>query len=599
MRVTPARAAGLIVLAAAGAMLAGLPGAAVSGGAPVPDGTYGFIAKVEVGTVHGCSGALVAPQWVITSGTCFPENAGVAGTPKVAAKATVSGQSVSIVDLLFRSDRNVALAKLAKPVAGVTPVAPGTTAPANNELLRVAGYGRTNADWVPDKPHSATVSVQSSTDTTMAVIGNPQPAAITCQGDAGGPALRERDGTVQLVAIHHSSWQTGCLGSTETRQGGVETRVDNIADWIGQHTRGDAYTALPAMKRILDTRTELGGHNKALTGGESVDIAVPDLPKGASAVAVDLIGTEATASTYLTAYGDEAKGSTLNLAPGRAAAVMAIVPVGVDGKIRVRNNSGSVHAIVDFLGYYSASGESTYQPKDKPDLILDTRTSLGGHQRPVNGGEVVTLPIRGVAGVPSNAVAVAVNITGTESTMENFFTVFAQGSPALSSLNLVKGEDRATQSLVRIGDDGQIRVSLNAGQAHLLVSVVGYFVPGDGGSRFQVLPATNRFYDSRVTAQHGFGPGEIRTVTVPGLPAQATAVALGVVGIAPTGNTFLTLWNPGIAYSGAIPSTINITKGEDTANAATVRLDSQARINIRNAGNAIDALTDLQGYYTR
>src|SRR5689334_10638390 len=109
MRVTPARAAGLIVLAAAGAMLAGLPGAAVSGGVPVPDGTYGFIAKVEAGTVRGCSGALVAPQWVITSGTCFPENAGVAGAPKVAAKATVSGQAVSIVDLLFRPDRNVAL----------------------------------------------------------------------------------------------------------------------------------------------------------------------------------------------------------------------------------------------------------------------------------------------------------------------------------------------------------------------------------------------------------------------------------------------------------------------------------------------------------
>ena len=52
------------------------------------------------------------------------------------------------------------------------------------------------------------------------------------------------------------------------------------------------------------------------------------------------------------------------------------------------------------------SSASTYMPRDKPQLVLDTRTDLGGHHGAVQAGEVVTQPMRGVAGVPANATAV-------------------------------------------------------------------------------------------------------------------------------------------------------------------------------------------------
>ncbi|MEU0536363.1 S1 family peptidase [Amycolatopsis tolypomycina] len=597
--------AGLVLAAVVVAGVAGaVPGAAVTGGSPAAEGAYTFATKVEVGGVHGCSGALVAPQWVVTAASCFPENGTQAGPPKLASKAIVgqrgsAGAERAIVDLLFRTDRNVVLAKLAAPVTDVTPVAIGTAAPAPNERLRVAGYGRTATEWVPDKLHTVPVSVQSVTATTLAVLGDPA-TATTCQGDAGGPLLRERDGVVELAGLHHASWQAGCLGSNETRQGTVETRVDDIADWIGLRLRGDAYTALPAAQRVLDTRTDLGGHKKPVAAGESVSVAIPGLPANASAVAVGLVGTGGTRSTFLTAYGDALPTtSNLNIGAGRTAAVMAVVPVGPDGKIKVRNNAGDIEVIVDYLGYYSASGESTYQPKDKPDLVLDTRTSLGGHPGRLTAGEVVTVPVRGIAGVPADAVAVAVNLTGTEADSETYFSVFAQGTPGPSTLNIRPDEHRATQSLVRIGDDGAIRIFLHHGQGHVLLSVVGAFVPGDAGSRYAALSTPTRLLDTRVgTAAAPLGQGGIVTVTAGGLPSGATAAALNITGVQPSISTFLAAWSHDLPYSG-VPSTVNVMAGENTSNAATVKLGSGARFDVRNSAGSTDAVVDLQGYYTR
>ena len=540
---------------------------------------------------------------MVTAASCFPENAGHAGPPKLTSKAVVgqrgtAGAERAIVDVLFRTDRNVALAKLAAPVTDVTPVAIGTTAPAQNEALRVAGYGRTATEWVPDKLHTVPVAVQSVTATTMAVVGDPA-TATTCQGDSGGPLLRERNGVVELAGIHHASWQAGCLGSNETRQGTVETRIDDIAAWIGLRLRGDAYTALPTAQRVLDTRTDLGGHKKPVAAGESVSVAIPGLPANAGAVAISLVGTGGTASTFLTAYGDALPTtSNVNVTGLRTASGMAIVPVGPDGKIKVRNNAGDIDVLVDYLGYYSASGESTYQPKDKPDLVLDTRSSLGGHPGKLTAGEVVTVPVRGVAGVPADAVAVAVNLTGTESDSDTFFSVFAQGTPGPSTLNIVPNEHRANQSLVRIGDDGAIRIFLHHGQSHILMSLAGSFVPGDAGSRYAALSTPTRLLDTRTGTAAPLGQGASITVQATGLPSGATAAAVNITGVQPSISTFLAAWSHDLPYNG-VPSTVNVMAGENTSNAATVRLGSGARFDVLNSAGSTHLVVDLQGYYTR
>ncbi|GGR50906.1 hypothetical protein GCM10010219_65140 [Streptomyces netropsis] len=56
--------------------------------------------------------------------------------------------------------------------------------------------------------------------------------AVICQGDTGGPALRDDNGVPELVAVNSLSWQGGYLGTDP-----AETRtsvVDDLAAWIRQ-----------------------------------------------------------------------------------------------------------------------------------------------------------------------------------------------------------------------------------------------------------------------------------------------------------------------------------------------------------------------------
>jgi hypothetical protein len=210
----------------AAGVVAVAPAQAITGGSQAAEGAYSFVAKVN-STGRACTGSLVAPQWVLTASTCFGDSV-QAGPPPSPATATVGGRTAPVTALVPRADRNLVLARLDTPVFTVAPVGPATSPVRTGEVLRIAGYGRTATEWVPDKLSTANFTVQSSTATTLAVTAD----ATTCKGDAGGPALRETGGGTELVAINLSSWQHGCLGETETRQGTVETRLDDITDWI-------------------------------------------------------------------------------------------------------------------------------------------------------------------------------------------------------------------------------------------------------------------------------------------------------------------------------------------------------------------------------
>ncbi|WP_410590673.1 ricin-type beta-trefoil lectin domain protein [Amycolatopsis sp. lyj-23] len=216
----------MLALVTAAGVLAVAPAAAITGGSQAADGTYSFVAKVNTAG-RACTGSLVAPQWVLTASTCFGD-AVPAGPPPSAATVTVGGRTAPVTTLVPRTDRNLVLARLDAPVFTVAPVALAKSPVQTGEVLRIAGWGRTATEWVPDKLSTANFTVQSSTATTLAVTAD----ATTCKGDAGGPALRETGGPAELVAINAASWQHGCLGETETRQGTSETRLDEIADWV-------------------------------------------------------------------------------------------------------------------------------------------------------------------------------------------------------------------------------------------------------------------------------------------------------------------------------------------------------------------------------
>ncbi|MGW2680408.1 trypsin-like serine protease [Streptomyces sp. NPDC001436] len=227
--------------AAAGIVTAPSAGAAI--GADTP-GNYAFTAKINLGEQQACSGALVDPQWIITAAGCFAVDGKPAqiGKPAVATTVTVgrtdltttSGAVVEASYVIPHPDRDIAMVRLAKPVSGVVPVKVATTAPAASDKLIASGFGRTKTEWVPNKLHSAAFTVTSVGDKSVDLDGSSD--AVICQGDAGGPALRDNNGTPELVAVNSRSWQGGCLGTdpSETRTGAVGARLDNVNDWVQQ-----------------------------------------------------------------------------------------------------------------------------------------------------------------------------------------------------------------------------------------------------------------------------------------------------------------------------------------------------------------------------
>ncbi|MEJ2851812.1 MULTISPECIES: ricin-type beta-trefoil lectin domain protein [unclassified Saccharothrix] len=242
----------------AGAVLGTVPASAVSGGTVVPNGQLPQVVKVSL-EGKACSGVVVGYRWVLTAANCFPGNP-FGGEPVTPAKVVVDSAVADVVGLVRREDRDVMLAELSRNVTGALPLS--DVAVATGGSVRAAGFGRTATEWVSDRPSAATFTVTASSTTTLALAG--VDGRDLCKGDAGGPVLRDVDGSPQVVGIAGTSWQHGCLGAAaDVRQGSTATRVDDIAGWIRETVSPDrarfgAIVQHGYCMEVADGRTEDG-----------------------------------------------------------------------------------------------------------------------------------------------------------------------------------------------------------------------------------------------------------------------------------------------------------------------------------------------------
>ena len=135
--------------------------------------------------------------------------------------------------------------------------------------------------------------------------------------------------------------------------------------------------------------------------------------------------------------------------------------------------------IADVVGYFDpASGDEFHAVT--PGRILDSRTATGGFgSAPLAAGPAKNLKVVGFGGVRADATSVFANTTVTEPTADGFLTVYPSGAatPPTSNLNFLAGETVPNLVAVGIGSAGNVAIANSAGDAHVIVDVVGYFTP--------------------------------------------------------------------------------------------------------------------------
>ncbi len=217
------------------------------------------------------------------------------------------------------------------------PLGPGTV-----RVLTVAGRG-----GVPASGATAVVVNVTVTDTTApsfltvwpSDVARPTASSLNWPAGATRPNLLiaplAADGTVSIYNL--------------TGQAAV---IADVVGWYGS-VPGDAFVA-QAPVRILDTRDAAApvrqGEARVVraTGGAGV-------PTWATAVALNVTATGATAPTFLTVWPTgiaRPLASSVNLATGETVPNLVIVPVGTLGGVSIYNNTGSAHVVVDVVGWY-------------------------------------------------------------------------------------------------------------------------------------------------------------------------------------------------------------------------------------------------------
>ncbi|WP_456846571.1 S8 family serine peptidase, partial [Cellulomonas sp. P5_C6] len=266
------------------------------------------------------------------------------------------------------------------------------------------------------------------------------------------------------------------------------TTTHLIADVAGYYSAGAATAFEPLTpRRVMDMRNGTGVRKGALKAGQWVDLSVADgtlVPKDATAVVLNVTGTQVTGPTHVRVYPTPGAGedqtppdiSNLNLLPGRDQPNLVTVKVGDGGRVRFFTPIASELLIADVAGYYTATGDNGFVPIS-PVRIGDTR-STNGFTGKLTAGTAQDLAVTGHAGVPSNAVAAVLNVTGVHPSLPTHVRAYptAPGNPPdVSTINLVPGRDDANLALVKLGTGGTVSFFTPVGTTDLVVDVSGYF----------------------------------------------------------------------------------------------------------------------------
>ena len=381
----------------------------------------------------------------------------------------------------------------------------------------------------------------------------------------------------------------------------------------GFTVRGEPRGARPiaANQRI---EVQVVGASVATPGG-----TVSVIPAGVSAVALNITAVAPSAAGYATVWPcDVARpdASSLNFVAGDVVANGVIAPVGASGRVCFFTNA-TTHFLVDIAGWFSGGTTSPAFVGATPARVVDTRNAIGGPKVRIQPGGTLTVPMAGAAmrrsdgspaTIPTDATAVAVNVTAVEPSNPGYFTVWPCGAPRpeASNVNFARGGAVANGVVAPLGTDGAICIYSDQA-SDVLVDVLGWF--GGGTQPAFVGAVPQRLVDTR-NAIGGpaamISPSARRTVPVRSVtldvngtprqvPADASAVALNITLVEARAAGFATVWPCGTPQPDA--SNVNFASGSTVANGVVAPIGSDGSVCVASSADA-HLLVDVAGWFT-
>jgi hypothetical protein len=336
------------------------------------------------------------------------------------------------------------------------------------------------------------------------------------------------------------------------------------------------------------------------------------VPPGADAVVLNVTAVNPTASSYLTILPDGGAPptmtpSSLNYTRGAVVANQVTVPLGPDGKLRIKNDAGSTDLVIDVAGYFDGGHGAGFLPVD-PTRLADTRPAfnIGEHATPL-GTVTRSVAVAGEADIPFDADAVVVNITVVNPTASSFLTIAPTGipTPTTSNLNFRRGDVVANQVTVPVGPDGRINLTNHAGTVDVVIDAIGFFQDEAWYPGYALHPVVpSRILDSRPWTGNtggyktpwGTASRDVNVGGRGGIPAVgARAVVGNLTVVNASASSYLTVRPRGAPPN--ITSSINFDKDEIVANQLTAMLGTNSAVTVSNATGTVHVILDVSGWY--
>jgi hypothetical protein len=323
------------------------------------------------------------------------------------------------------------------------------------------------------------------------------------------------------------------------------------------------------------------------TGGYSgsVSMSASGLPSGVSA---SFAPNPASASSTM----------TVTAAASSVSGTTPVTITGTDG-----NGVSKTAAVTLIVG--TPPVPSRYVPVT-PCRVADTRNPNGPFGGPfLTGGVIREFDIPNSAcGIPSTAVAYALNATAVPRGALGYLTMFpcGQTQPLTSNLNSLDGRIKAVAAIVAAGTNSGV-CTYPSNDTDLILDISGYFVPTANPAGLAFYPMTPcRIADTRNPQGPFGGPslagGTTRTFPILSsscnIPSTAHAYSLNYTAIPKGALGYLTTWPAG--QTQPLVSTLNAPTGTVTANAAIVAGGTNGDVAVFVNNNS-DLVIDINGYF--